>query len=60
MAEKETLYTSGKLAKALGISAGKLKKLMAALEVEPCQVKGRCKYYDDETLAKLRLELEKA
>ena len=60
MAEKQTLYTAGKLATELGVSAGKVKKLLEAEQVEPCEVKRGCKYYGPEELAKLKAALEAA
>jgi hypothetical protein len=52
------MYSTGKLAKALGISTGKVKKLLASLELEPDAVKGNCKYYSSEALGKLEQSLE--
>jgi hypothetical protein len=40
------LYTTGKLAEALGISAGKVKKLLDELKVKEDSVKGACKQLD--------------
>ncbi len=48
------LYTTGKLAEALGISAGKVKKLIGELKIKEDSVKGVCKYYGDATLKKLK------
>jgi hypothetical protein len=57
-AEKSAeLYTAGKLADALGVSQGKVKKLLAAQSIQPDEVKGGCKYYGSETLEKLRAAL---
>jgi len=52
------MYSTGKLAKALGISTGKVKKLLASLELEPDAVKGNCKYYGSQALSKLEQALE--
>ena len=51
------MYTAGKLAEALGVSQGKVKKLIATLQVEPDEVKRNCKYYGSETLEKLKAAL---
>ena len=48
------LYTSTKLAEALGISAGKVKKLLDELKIKEDSVKGVCKYYGEEALKKLK------
>jgi hypothetical protein len=48
------LYTTGKLAEALGISAGKVKKLIDELKIKEDSVKGVCKYYSDAALKKLK------
>ncbi len=57
-AEKSAeLYTAGKLADALGVSQGKVKKLLAAQSIQPDEVKRGCKYYGSETLEKLRAAL---
>ncbi len=50
----EQLYTTGKLAEALGISVGKVKKLIDELKVKEDSVKGICKYYGETALKKLR------
>jgi hypothetical protein len=48
------LYTAGKLAEALGISAGKVKKLLDELKIKEDSVKGVCKYYGEAALKKLK------
>ncbi|HVP19237.1 MAG TPA: hypothetical protein VMU36_09590 [Spirochaetia bacterium] len=48
------LYTTGKLAEALGISAGKVKKLLDELKIKEDSVKGVCKYYGEAALKKLK------
>jgi hypothetical protein len=53
----DEMYTAGKLAKALGVSQGKVKKLLASLEIEPDEVKRNCKYYGGATLEKLKAAL---
>lgn len=53
------MYTAAKLAEALGVSQGKVKKIIAAEEIEPDEVKRNCKYYSEETAAKIKALLEK-
>jgi hypothetical protein len=53
------MYTAGKLAKALGVSQGKVKKIIEAENIEPDEVKRNCKYYGEETAAKIKSLLEK-
>ena len=48
------LYTTGKLAEALGISSGKVKKLLDELKVKEDAAKCVCKYYGEAALKKLR------
>jgi hypothetical protein len=50
----EQLYTAGKLAEALGISAGKVKKLLDELKIKEDTAKGACKYYGEAALKKLK------
>jgi hypothetical protein len=47
-------YTAGKLAEALGISAGKVKKLIEVLKIKEDEAKGACKYYGEAALKKLK------
>ena len=48
------LYTAGKLAEKLGVSQGKVKKIIEAENIEPDEVKRNCKYYGEETAEKVR------
>ncbi len=48
------LYSTGKLAEALGLPAGKVKKLIDELKVKEDAVKGVCKYYGEAALKKLK------
>jgi plasmid maintenance system antidote protein VapI len=58
-AEKSTeLYTAAKLAEALGVPVGKVKKLIAAHGIQPDEVKRGCSYYGAETLKKLKAALQ--
>ena len=54
------IYTAAKLAEALGVSPGKVKKLLASLEIEPDEVKRGCKYYGGASLEKVRAALKDA
>jgi plasmid maintenance system antidote protein VapI len=54
------LYTAGKLAKALGVSQGKVKKIIEAENIEPDEVKRGCKYYGEATAEKIKALLEKS
>ena len=56
--KSDELCTAGKLAEALGISQGKVKKLIAAHGIEPDEVKRGCKYYGSGTLHRLKAALE--
>ncbi len=52
------MHTVAKLAEALGISQGKVKKIIAAEEIEPDEVKRGCKYYSEETAARIKALLQ--
>lgn len=51
------MYTAGKLAVELGISQGKVKKLIEAQNIQPDEIKRNCKYYGVKTLDKLKAEM---
>lgn len=53
------MLTAGKMAEALGVSQGKVKKLILELGIEPDEVKRGCKYYGSATLKRLRTEVQK-
>ncbi len=59
MAKEAALYTAGKLAEELGISAGKVAKLIAACGIKPDEVKRGCKYYGAAALKTLKAEAKK-
>jgi hypothetical protein len=61
MAKEEAgaMLTAAKLAEAAGASAGKVKKLIDELGIEPDQVQRGCRYYGPATLAKIKAELGK-
>ena len=48
------LYTTGKLAEVLGVSAANVKKLLQELKIKEDTVKGACKYYGEAALKKLK------
>ncbi len=50
----EQLYSTGKLAEALGLPAAKVKKLIEELKIKEDQAKGVCKYYGEAALKKLK------
>jgi hypothetical protein len=53
------MYTAGKLAEKLGVSQGKVKKVIEAENIEPDEVKRGCKYYSEATVAKIKAVLDK-
>lgn len=53
------MFTAGKLAEALGISQGKVRKLITEHAIEPDEIKRNCKYYGSVTLKKLKAEVQK-
>jgi plasmid maintenance system antidote protein VapI len=54
------MLTAGKMAEALGVSQGKVKKLIEEFGIEPDEIKRGCKYYGSSTLKKLKAEVQKA
>lgn len=52
------MYTAGKLAKLIGVSQGKVKKIIEAENIEPDEVKRSCKYYSEATAEKIKGLLE--
>lgn len=53
------MYTAGKLLEKLGVSQGKVKKIIEAENIEPDEVKRNCKYYSEATTEKIKALLEK-
>lgn len=53
------MYTAGKLAEKLGVSQGKVKKIIEAENIEADEVKRNCKYYSEATAQRIRGLLEK-
>jgi len=56
--EKEDLLTSGSIAKSLGISDVKIKKLIKELGIQPKTKKGICNYYSPDELTKIKKVLK--
>ena len=54
------MYTAGKLAEKLGVSQGKVKKIIEAENIEADEVKRGCKYYGEATAEKIKGLLAKA
>ncbi len=52
------MYTAGKLAKLIGVSQGKVKKIIEAESIEPDEVKRNCKYYSEATAEKIKALLQ--
>jgi hypothetical protein len=55
----QEMYTAGALAEKLGISAGAVKKLLEAGNIQPDEVKRGCKYYGAAALKKLQAAAKK-
>ena len=53
------MYTAGKLAEKLGVSQGKVKKIIEAANIEADEVKRGCKYYTEATAEKIEGLLKK-
>ncbi len=52
--EKEDLLTAGSIAKELGVSEAKVKKVIKELAIEPKMKKGVCSYYSRDALADIK------
>ena len=59
MAKEEKLFSTGKLATEIGISAGKVKKTIESLSLKPHSTKGKCSYYTEADMKKIKKESEK-
>jgi hypothetical protein len=53
------MYAAGKIAQKLGVSQGKVKKVIEAENIEPDEVKRGCKYYSEATVERIKALLEK-
>ncbi len=59
MAEKnEEMLSASKWAEKLGVSAGKVKKAIEKLALEPTSIKGNCKYYSADSAEKIKEALK--
>lgn len=54
---KEEMLTAGKIAEKLGVPAGKIKKAIESLQLEPDAKKGPCNYYSDASVKKIQSAL---
>jgi hypothetical protein len=54
----KNLLTAGKVAAALGVSQGQVKKAIEAAGVKPSIVKAGCSYYDDVCVEKIKKALK--
>lgn len=52
------MLTAAKLAEALEVSPGKVKKLIEQLDIKPDDVQRGCKYYGPATLGTLKAKLK--
>jgi DNA-binding Lrp family transcriptional regulator len=53
-AEKDDVLTAGSIAKELGVSEAKVKKVIKELAIEPKMKKGVCCYYSRNALADIK------
>ena len=56
--QQEDLLTSGGIAKELGVSDSKVKKVLKELAIQPKDKKGICNFYSREALAKIKSALK--
>jgi Mn-dependent DtxR family transcriptional regulator len=56
--KQEDLLTSGGIAKELGVSDSKVKKVLKELAIQPKAKKGICNFYSREALAKIKSALK--
>ncbi len=57
MSEKDELLTSAKVAEKLGVTVGKIKKIITELNIEPDAKKGVCAYYNNVSVEKIKAKL---
>ena len=55
---KQDLLTAGSIAKELGVSDAKVKKVIKELAIEPKAKKGVCSYYSRDALADIKAALK--
>lgn len=56
--EKTELVTTGNIAKELGVSDTKIKKVIKEFGIKPVTSKGVCNYYSREVLSKIKAALK--
>jgi len=56
--EKTDLMTTTMIAKELGVSDGKVKKVVKELGIKPITKKGVCTYYSRDVLTKIKAALK--
>jgi hypothetical protein len=55
---KQDLLTAGKIAEKLGLPGSHVKKAIEDLRLKPAAVKGACKYYGNDAVAKVKAVLK--
>ncbi len=56
--KQEDLLTSGSIAKELGVSDSKVKKVIKELAIQPKAKKGVCNYYSQDALTEIKSALK--
>lgn len=51
------MLTAGKVAQALGVGPGQVKKAIESLKLKPSVVKAGCSYYDADAVKKIKAAL---
>ncbi len=57
--ETNDVFTAGKIAEALSVPPGHVKKAIETLKIQPAMKKGACNYYSAESLKKIKASLKK-
>jgi len=57
MPVEKKLFSSGAMAKELGVTPAKLKKIIEELKIEPAEKKGVCSYYTEASLNKIKKKI---
>ena len=57
--KKADLITAGNIAKELGVSDAKVKKVIKELGIEPDAKKGVCNYYSQDVVSKIKEALKR-
>ncbi len=53
-AEKNDMFTAGKIAQQLGASPAQVKQAIQTLKLKPAAKKGACTYYGKDAVAKIK------